>query len=191
MQGLLLCMANSAFAFFMFGYQVHEKAILLPLLPVTLLADAEPFLAAVLPPIAAFSMWPLLSRDGLHLAYLAALVLLATIVPAPAGTSSLLTPKHTGTTVRTAASGSLPSSPARANSPRTRDLCERLLSYALLCSFLGAVLLHAVQLVMPPLQRYPYLLDAMFTMYAFLHLAPATLYLNWRQWVLPGHVKLA
>ncbi|KAK9807380.1 hypothetical protein WJX73_009447 [Symbiochloris irregularis] len=37
-RGLLLCMANSAFAFFLFSFQVHEKSILLPLLPITLLA---------------------------------------------------------------------------------------------------------------------------------------------------------
>ncbi|KAK9824694.1 hypothetical protein WJX72_012449 [[Myrmecia] bisecta] len=40
-RGLLICMANSSLAFFLFAYQVHEKSILLPLLPVTLLAAEE------------------------------------------------------------------------------------------------------------------------------------------------------
>mmetsp|Transcript_32802 Transcript_32802/g.93082 ORF Transcript_32802/g.93082 Transcript_32802/m.93082 type:complete len:286 (-) Transcript_32802:510-1367(-) len=68
-QGLLLCLANSAFAFFLFSYQVHEKSILLPLLPVTMMAGREPYLAAVLPLVASFSMFPLLQKDSLAIAY--------------------------------------------------------------------------------------------------------------------------
>ncbi|GFR52766.1 hypothetical protein Agub_g15367, partial [Astrephomene gubernaculifera] len=56
--GLLRCMANSGFAFFMFSYQVHEKSILLPLLPLSLLAGRHPGLAAWLPLLAALSMFP-------------------------------------------------------------------------------------------------------------------------------------
>jgi alpha-1,3-glucosyltransferase len=37
-RGMLYCMACSSLAFFLFSYQVHEKSILLPLLPVSLLA---------------------------------------------------------------------------------------------------------------------------------------------------------
>ena len=67
--GLAYSLASSAFAFYMFGYQVHEKSILLPLLPITLAAAREPTLAALLPAVAAFSMWPLLARDGVWAAY--------------------------------------------------------------------------------------------------------------------------
>ncbi len=70
-------MGSSAFAFFLFSYQVHEKSVLLPVLPVTLLGpDAGP-LACWLPALAAFSMFPLLQRDGLSTAYCAALLLWA------------------------------------------------------------------------------------------------------------------
>ncbi|XP_075264114.1 uncharacterized protein LOC142356005 [Convolutriloba macropyga] len=41
---------------------VHEKSILLPLLPVTMLAGREPYLAAALPLVASFSMFPLLQE---------------------------------------------------------------------------------------------------------------------------------
>ena len=54
--------------------QVHEKSILLPLLPVTLLADRHPVLALWLPAVATFSMYPLLKKDGLSLAYAACLL---------------------------------------------------------------------------------------------------------------------
>ncbi len=194
LQGLLLCMANSAFAFFLFGYQVHEKAILLPLLPITLLADTEPFLAAVLPPIAAFSMWPLLSRDGLQLAYLATVLLFAAVVATPAAaghSSSQIADDVVITTQPTADSDKQVSPAARAQLPQTRRVFDCVRRYAVPCSVSGAILLHAVQLVVPPPQRYPYLIDALFTTYAFLHLYLAMLYLNWRQWVPATPVKLA
>ena len=193
MQGLLLCMANSAFAFFMFGYQIHEKAVLLLLLPVTLLADAEPFLSAALPPVAAFSMWPLLSRDGLQLAYPATILLFAAVVGtrASADDGGLLTTDSSVAPQHTAASTKPRSSAAHATPPRTRSVFVRAPAYAVPCSLLGAALLHVVQSVMPPSQRYPYLMDALFTSYAFVHLALAMLYLNWRQWASGNHVKLA
>lgn len=57
--------------------------MLLPLLPVTLMAVEEPLLAALLPIAASFSMYPLLKRDGLGLAYAALLAFwAAAVVPA-------------------------------------------------------------------------------------------------------------
>lgn len=73
---------SSALAFFLFGFQTHEKSILLPLLPLTLLltgreragagagaaAGAVDWEWAVLGNnIAMFTLWPLLQRDGLVL----------------------------------------------------------------------------------------------------------------------------
>lgn len=78
---------STSLAFFLFGFQTHEKSILLPLLPVTLListkgdewgagAGKTDWEWAVLTNnLAVFSMWPLLQRDGLALQY-ATLVLL-------------------------------------------------------------------------------------------------------------------
>lgn len=61
--------------------QVHEKSILLPMLPITLLVAEEPLLASWLSPIAAFSMYPLLKKDGLGLAYACMLALWAALLP--------------------------------------------------------------------------------------------------------------
>ena len=57
---------NSSLAFFLLSYQVHEKSILLPMLPAALLFATEeaPFLALSFGIVAAFSMFPLLRRDG-------------------------------------------------------------------------------------------------------------------------------
>lgn len=157
-------MSNSAFAFYLFGYQVHEKSILLPLLPVTLLAASEPLLAAALPLLAAFSMWPLLSRDGLVIAYIAMIILFAPFVyqqlPEPP--------------LALVASGSVDQS--------TSYLKFLLIKHGPTVSVWGAILIHALTQIIPTSARYPYLHDAAFTTYAFAHFFPICGYLNWRQW---------
>ncbi|GAA6026409.1 hypothetical protein JCM8202_005056 [Rhodotorula sphaerocarpa] len=67
----------SAMAFFLFSFQVHEKSILLPLMPLTVLMACRDSpqgkvdwdWAVLLNNVATFSMWPLLRRDGLALQY--------------------------------------------------------------------------------------------------------------------------
>ncbi|CAE6445127.1 unnamed protein product [Rhizoctonia solani] len=76
---------SSAMSFFMFSVQVHEKSILLPLMPITLLLAARESESEVesvgmglgnvwewgvlVNNVAVFSMWPLLKRDGQGLNY--------------------------------------------------------------------------------------------------------------------------
>ena len=50
-EGFVWCLANTAWAFFLFSFQVHEKSALLPLLPITMLALKAPRLATWLPPL--------------------------------------------------------------------------------------------------------------------------------------------
>ncbi|EAU86038.2 glucosyltransferase Alg6 [Coprinopsis cinerea okayama7 len=72
---------TSSMSFFLFSFQVHEKTILLPLLPLTLLMSAaQPGTTlhnwgALGNNVAVFSMWPLLKRDGQGLACVATLML--------------------------------------------------------------------------------------------------------------------
>ncbi|CAG8632692.1 23893_t:CDS:2 [Cetraspora pellucida] len=66
---LIYCLANSSLAFFMFSFQVHEKSILLPLLPVSLLILDDTFWCSWFMNVAVFSMFPLLKKDGLVLPY--------------------------------------------------------------------------------------------------------------------------
>lgn len=67
------CLAACSLSFFLFSFQVHEKSILLPWLPVTLLLnEVEPNCISMVCwflNISLFSMWPLLKRDGLVLQY--------------------------------------------------------------------------------------------------------------------------
>jgi alpha-1,3-glucosyltransferase len=95
---LLLSMLTSSISFFLFSFQVHEKTILVPLLPLTLLMtgasgcvgsttwelgmltnNVAVFRWDVIETITriddslslSFSMWPLLKRDGLQVQYVA------------------------------------------------------------------------------------------------------------------------
>ncbi|ORY54757.1 ALG6, ALG8 glycosyltransferase family-domain-containing protein [Leucosporidium creatinivorum] len=69
----------SSMGFFLFSFQVHEKSILLPLMPLTLLIGGREAgfgrmdweWSVLLNNVAVFSMWPLLKRDGLGVQYLA------------------------------------------------------------------------------------------------------------------------
>lgn len=56
---------NVSLAFFLASYQVHEKTILLPLLPAALLFPIAPLLSAWFSLFSCWTMWPLLAKDGL------------------------------------------------------------------------------------------------------------------------------
>ncbi|KAG9304339.1 hypothetical protein G9A89_019901 [Geosiphon pyriformis] len=62
---LIYGLANSGLAFFLFAFQVHEKSILLPALPITLLILDEPLFSPWFINIAVFSLFPLLKKDDL------------------------------------------------------------------------------------------------------------------------------
>lgn len=74
-------MRNCLFSFF--ALTVHEKSILLPLLPATLLAVEEPFIFRWFTQFAMLSMFPLICRDNLVVPYLALLALFVLIMNAP------------------------------------------------------------------------------------------------------------
>jgi hypothetical protein len=65
-QTLLALFAVSS-AFFLLSYQVHEKSVLLPLMPMALLVRRWPAVATWYSAVAVWSMWPLLAKDGLLL----------------------------------------------------------------------------------------------------------------------------
>ncbi|KAI0461871.1 hypothetical protein LJB42_004474 [Komagataella kurtzmanii] len=65
--------AACSWAFYLFSFQVHEKSVLVPLMPTTLLLVEKDLdiisMVCWISNIAFFSMWPLLKRDGLALEY--------------------------------------------------------------------------------------------------------------------------
>ena len=87
---LPLALAASSWAFFLFSYQVHEKNVLLPLLPMTLLLGGKD---GLLPSTRAWvgfanllgvwTLFPLLKKDELRVPYLATTVLWAYLLGLP------------------------------------------------------------------------------------------------------------
>jgi alpha-1,3-glucosyltransferase len=66
---LLLSLVVSALAFFLASFQVHEKSLLLALVPAAFLVPYEPLMGVWFQVLGAFTMFPLLQRDGLSAAY--------------------------------------------------------------------------------------------------------------------------
>ena len=87
-RSFLLAATACGLAFFLCSYQVHEKHILLPLLPASLLAASEPRLFGWLSAAAAFSLFPLLRRDGQVVPY-AVLQLAQLVLPQLSGAPPL------------------------------------------------------------------------------------------------------
>ncbi|GBF98480.1 sucrose synthase [Raphidocelis subcapitata] len=168
-QGLLLGMANSGFAFFMFGYQVHEKSILLPLLPITALAAWEPVAALWAPLAAAFSMFPLLERDGVGAAYAACLAIHAAVM-------LQLWPRG--------ASGGK-------GRPAGEAWPDRALRVGIACGAAAAAVLHAVRITVVAPARLPWLHDRLAVSLAFVFVAGGMAYFNWRQWNQPHNGEIS
>ncbi|KAK3830083.1 MAG: dolichyl pyrophosphate Man9GlcNAc2 alpha-1,3-glucosyltransferase [Linnemannia elongata] len=68
-RGLIYGLINSSLSFFLLSFQVHEKSILLPALPITLLILDEPAIGALFNTLATFSMFPLLRQEELTTQY--------------------------------------------------------------------------------------------------------------------------
>ncbi|KAF9431231.1 Glucosyltransferase-like protein [Podila epigama] len=68
-RGLVYGLVNSSLSFFLLSFQVHEKSILLPALPITLLILDEPAIASLFVTLATYSMFPLLKQEALTLPY--------------------------------------------------------------------------------------------------------------------------
>uniref|UniRef100_A0A0D9VTL4 Alpha-1,3-glucosyltransferase n=1 Tax=Leersia perrieri TaxID=77586 RepID=A0A0D9VTL4_9ORYZ len=157
--GFLYSLLNSSISFYLFSYQVHEKSILLPLLPASLLALQEPQLYGWFMYFALFSMYPLMCRDHLLLQYIAVLGLFVLIYYSPGGSHK-----------------------KGANIPSG---AKAVLSLALLCSFL----LQVIYLQIEPPKRYPFLFDALIMFICFSQFVILALYTNYKQWMLDTYYR--
>lgn len=154
-RGFLLCLFNSSFAFYLFAFQVHEKSILLPLLPASIMALEESTLYIWFTNMAVFSMFPLLQRDHLGLAYIAILLLFNVM----SGTPCIL--------------------------QKALGKWDSLsIHRVILASGVGALILHLLAVFVPPPLRYPYLHPALMEIYSFVHFVLLVCLANWRQWSL-------
>lgn len=140
-RNLLLSLINVSLAFFLFSYHVHEKSILLPALPVSLIAPYRPLTAFWFLGIAHFSMLPLYTKDDLILPAFAALALYMLLA-------------H--------------STIANWDDVRSRNPWIKLLAPI---SAVGCAVLSVLSLTCPPPPALPYLWTLLVSGWSFLHFA--------------------
>ncbi|MCJ1414842.1 Glucosyltransferase-like protein [Xylographa parallela] len=94
-------MASSAWGFFLFSFQVHEKSVLLPLLPMTVLLGIEGGLGTELRAwigwaniIGVWTLFPLLKRDELRMPYAVLTLLWTYLLGLPPVSWRLYTPRQ-------------------------------------------------------------------------------------------------
>ncbi|KAK9197156.1 hypothetical protein WN943_005291 [Citrus x changshan-huyou] len=166
-RGFLYGLLNSSFAFYLFSFQVHEKSILLPLLPASLLAleERRPFKWLMF--YGLFSMFPLLCRDKLVLPYFALHALFMLLYLAPCG--------H----------GARPRN-ARPNNTKF-DYFDSFKTFMNGFIYLSSLILHIVYLTMHPPEKFPYLFEAIIMLICFYQFAVFAFYTNVKQWSLLDH----
>ncbi|CAL0317367.1 unnamed protein product [Lupinus luteus] len=161
-RGFLYALLNSSFSFYLFSFQVHEKSILLPLLPASLLAMEDPSTFKWFVQFAMLSMFPLLCRDDLAAPYFALLALFTLIFNAPG--------QHI----------------VKENNFLYHYLGTRTMNFILCFS----AILHIVYLTMHPPEKYPFLFEAIIMNLCFSQFVLITLGSNIKQWMLNKPVKL-
>jgi len=197
-EGFVWCMANSAWAFFMFSFQVHEKSILLPLLPVTMLALRAPSLAMWLPPLACVSMWPLLAKDGLGIAYVGAVAVYIAVIGG--GPPRRIQGNGVGAAGK-AVGRNDPNDDSGVSGGEERGSRGEILLAGLRLSpaagdavwcfiywttTLGAAGVHVAAAFVQPPVRFLYIHSLTFTSLSFVGFVGAAMYCNWRQWQVPA-----
>lgn len=152
----LYLLLNSAFSFYFYSFQVHEKSILLPLLPASLLALEEPFVFLWFTQFALLSIFPLLLRDKLLLPYIALYGIFIFIYYAPNGK---------------------PDTPKTPFSSRFASFLIAFLLFLSLC-------LHIIYLTINPPNKYPFLFEAIIMLLCCSQFYLVAVYLYQKQWAL-------
>ena len=161
--GLLYAMLNCAFSAFLFGFQVHEKTILFPLLPAALLARRELRLLRVLGPLAALSMYPLLRFERLSAAYAVCIAAAVVIL-----------------------GGGPPGDGAADTTAPPELLSARSFTAWAAVAAVGGAALHAAYLWVPAPTWAPHAHALALSAFCAAHFGAAAVYANARQWQLPA-----
>lgn len=174
-----LALVNSSLAFFLFSFQVHEKSILLPALPVCLMMNELPLMAIWFLLTSTFSMLPLLLKDGLLLPY--AVTSLAFL--------------YFGVYLLSALDRS-PEEELRLGSCHKRIqqyLSKHNLSLLIKCMFTVSLVAMAglsfTSVVLEPPARLPDLFPVLVSVFSFLHFLAMLLYFNLVQLTEPSSKK--
>jgi alpha-1,3-glucosyltransferase len=142
-------------------------------MPVMLLAPEQPVLSRWLPPVACFSMYPLLKKDGLTLAYIAMMMLWGAVCwPEDDKEEEKM---------EQAKAIDAKAKPTKAHGSRQskqRQGANGLLMLTLGASAVLAVVLHTAGWTLEPPKPYPYIFDAMITSLSFVHILGMAIYVQ-------------
>jgi len=183
----VISLINSALAFFLFSFQVHEKSILLAAVPVLLHFHNDPFPCFWFLIISHFSMLPLFIKDELYLAYLATMFFYFFSV-------SFMWPDiFYDNKTNSSSSVIVHKSKARIQQYRKdkslSDLlrCDKRthLLVAFYGSILGVLLLSIVSKFVEPPKRYPDLFPLLVSVYSCGHFLIFFIYFNYIQLFAP------
>ncbi|ETW07301.1 hypothetical protein, variant 2 [Aphanomyces invadans] len=163
-----LALFNSSMSFFLLSFQVHEKTILLPLLPMTFLLSEAPLLASWFGLLATFSMHFLLVKDGLVVPYIVAII---------GYTAFGIVPHLWQSRLSTAPSA--PGLPPSGSPP----LWQRIYVVA---SIVGIAILQVLAWSVAPPSKYPHIHEYLFALYSCGHFVLALVYTTYWQWTAPG-----
>lgn len=145
-------LAACSMSFFLFGFQVHEKTILVPLLPITLLYTSTDWnvlsMVAWINNIALFTLWPLLKKDGLSLQYAIMFLLSNWLI----GNFSFITPTFLPKVLTPGPSVSDVADGYRRRSLLPSNIIWRII---IVVSYICVGAIHIAELWYPPSQRLP------------------------------------
>jgi len=186
------------------SYEVHEKSILLAVVPLALLIREDPALVTWLQLLGTFSMFPLLVKDGLRIPYVACCALAASLSysialchddddggeerkesTAAVNSSNTITeipPKAITTTRNTTATTTSTTTASTTETAAYSSIFKQFRLLFFILSYIGMVLLHILELYWPAPTRYPDLYAALFSIYGALNLCIAYLMGLYWQW---------
>jgi hypothetical protein len=172
---------------------VHEKSILLALLPAALLMPLDPLFIRFLHTLGTFSMFPLLVKDKLRVHYLACLwiywgltELLLEFRGKQQSGGQRKSNKAWYLVDLDTVSVLFDTSPSIQQST-SFELVRSLLSHFMTISYLGMVVLHVMELTYLPPARYPDLYPALFAIYCAGNFVICYLYLVYWLYALIGN----
>jgi alpha-1,3-glucosyltransferase len=138
---MILALMNSSLAFFLASFQVHEKSILLVLIPASFLFYDDIAIISWMQILGTFSMFPLLIRDGQRIPYIIITIFFIVV-------SFMLQ-----STKNSSSSSSLSSSLLRKFSISS-SLLLSIKSTIILISLIGMILLHLMEIFIIAPKRF-------------------------------------
>ncbi|KKY16422.1 putative glucosyltransferase [Phaeomoniella chlamydospora] len=143
---LLPALASCAWGFFLFSFQVHEKSVLLPLLPMTLLLFSNKGLSPSIRAwvglaniLGTWTLYPLLKRDDLRTPYAVITFLWSYLLGLPPTSISLY----------------IPQTSAMTNEATTSDTPNLLTTLTHISLYAAMLFWHALETFLPPPQNKP------------------------------------